>query len=251
MKQNATKNKKRPYKCSRPLNSTLPSGMLDNCEFKKGSTFFETIENICKDMTNVFGWTIAGCKNKNENKSGGKKGGNGFNRAVEQWKTTNQLCKKILRSKPKWGNWMCDDKCNKKCGSGMKTCVRFCLNGNQGDPGCDGPKEKQELCDLPKCCIPWEWEEWSVCDQSCGSGHRSRIRHCEFDLNGIKGGECCQGRDSESEMCNTQACRSIDCPFNGNNRICDGSDRCGLNHFEECIDTKVFKLYFQYHLNFN
>ena len=60
-----------------------------------------------------------------------------------------------------------------------------------------------------RCCVPsvdglWmDWEAWSQCTVSCGGGNRTRTRQCYHAKNG---GKPCEGKDFETEACETQTC---------------------------------------------
>ena len=54
-----------------------------------------------------------------------------------------------------------------------------------------------------------EWSEWEPCSRSCGSGRRSRSRHCTQPDNSARVVEVnCQGLLHQVEFCNTDPCPS-------------------------------------------
>ena len=52
-----------------------------------------------------------------------------------------------------------------------------------------------------------EWENWSVCSVTCGSGLRERTRSCD-NPKPSNGGADCVGEALESEACNKEKCRA-------------------------------------------
>jgi len=101
-----------------------------------------------------------------------------------------------------FGEW---EQCSKSCGGGTKSKSRTCYMGNPGDEGCPGPATISATCN-PQACSTWgTWEEWGGCDQTCGSGVRSRVKTC----NKGPGGENCQGGNGSGQ----ETCNAFDCPI--------------------------------------
>ena len=49
------------------------------------------------------------------------------------------------------------------------------------------------------------WNSWSACNQSCGTGEQERNRTCTHP-NPINGGKPCEGPSRQSQICNTHVC---------------------------------------------
>ncbi|VDN00218.1 unnamed protein product, partial [Onchocerca ochengi] len=95
---------------------------------------------------------------------------------------------------------------------------------------CIGESLNSRSC-IPKTppCSAWhEWESWSSCSATCGTGQRSRKRQCD-QLNR------CEGEGTQIEPCETKKCVlemwgdwlpcSVSCGlgFQLRERLCDGS----------------------------
>lgn len=60
-------------------------------------------------------------------------------------------------------------------------------------------------CEYAKINCKWsQWEEWTPCDYSCGSGDRSRMR--EVERGAEYGGTQCDGPAEETETCHEEEC---------------------------------------------
>lgn len=100
-----------------------------------------------------------------------------------------------------WGQWSPYSACTAPCGGGTKTRDRYIkVAPRRGGKLCE-PLAKSELaeCNTQSCetaCVDamWsQWESWSMCSVSCGSGwsHRTRntaqtANHCGKGLDGLK-----------------------------------------------------------------
>lgn len=90
-----------------------------------------------------------------------------------------------------WGKW---SECSQPCGPGHMT--RKSSEGKVETKDC-----KIKDCEEKKECKVGDWGEWGECDKPCGGGTRTRTRTV-VNCPGIA--------DSESQVCNTEAC-DADC----------------------------------------
>lgn len=91
-----------------------------------------------------------------------------------------------------------------------QACNRWCYNG--GTPHGGGCSCKGGF--TGKCCQGvnggWSnWNSWSACNQSCGTGEQERNRTCTHPIP-INGGKPCEEPSRQSQICNTHVC-----PVNG------------------------------------
>jgi hypothetical protein len=90
-----------------------------------------------------------------------------------------------------WGKW---SECSQPCGPGHMT--RKSSEGKVETKDC-----KVKDCEEKKECKVGEWGDWGECDKPCGGGTRTRTRTVT---------NCPGIADSESGVCNTEAC-DADC----------------------------------------
>ncbi|XP_062505321.1 A disintegrin and metalloproteinase with thrombospondin motifs adt-1-like isoform X3 [Corticium candelabrum] len=110
-----------------------------------------------------------------------------------------------------WSNWTF---CSATCGGGVRRRVRYCDDPSPsfGGRNCTGPWLETGECNDEVCPIDgkWsEWEDWSDCSKSCGTGFHIRQRHCNNPAPQFGGLEC-PGFASENDTCNVHFC-----PVNG------------------------------------
>lgn len=76
---------------------------------------------------------------------------------------------------------------------------------------CLGPMEETKPCGGPakQSCAFSEWQEWTRCSASCGTGHYSR--HRRIDVPASDGGAPCEGELLQDEPCRVADCPSKDC----------------------------------------
>ncbi|CAC5422959.1 Neurotrypsin,Scavenger receptor cysteine-rich type 1 protein M130,Mucin-like protein,Hemicentin-1,Thrombospondin-2,Semaphorin-5A [Mytilus coruscus] len=113
-----------------------------------------------------------------------------------------------------WGNWGSWSKCNVICGGGVQKRIRICDNPfpSAGGSDCLGIGEDTLVCSQRNCPVDgdWsEWEVWSKCSSSCGSGIKTRARHCNEPSPAYNGVNC-RGNKMDSTSCKTN-----DCPVDG------------------------------------
>ncbi|KAK3089127.1 hypothetical protein FSP39_001055 [Pinctada imbricata] len=122
-----------------------------------------------------------------------------------------------------WSEW---DACNVTCGGGGKRRYRTCIEPQFGGKDCDGPSDELMDCNMQPCPIDgiWgEWSLWSECNQTCGSGTKTRERSC---IGPWDGGKECVGDTQEIELCNTQSC-AIDGQWEEWSNWTECSQSCG------------------------
>ena len=102
-----------------------------------------------------------------------------------------------------WEDWK---KCTKTCGSGIKTRIRTKLVEESNGGKCEDDLSEEEECNTKPCPEPckWaEWQDWSACSQSCGTGKMVRVRVKELEE---KNGGVCKGKYRFETICNTNLC---------------------------------------------
>ncbi|XP_022801157.1 uncharacterized protein LOC111338874 [Stylophora pistillata] len=108
-----------------------------------------------------------------------------------------------------WSDWSEWTACAKSCGGSKVTRTRSCSNPppQRGGEECPGKATETSFdCETP-CPVPgkWgDWEEWSVCSATCGTGKKVRTRECNSPAPQY-GGEC-PGNGQESESCEIRKC---------------------------------------------
>jgi len=50
-----------------------------------------------------------------------------------------------------WGSWSDWSDCDATCGGGERIRSRNCINGEAGDPGCEGDGIEREACNAQNC----------------------------------------------------------------------------------------------------
>jgi len=131
-------------------------------------------------------------------------------------------------------DWIEGD-CSQPCGSGIMTKKRTIkVNPNENGAKCP-PLEIDEVCNPNPCpvdCKVDEWQEWSACSASCGTGVKERIRsvlkHAAF------GGTPCDSTN-EDESCNTQSCDQDCilaewCEWTACDKECGGGSQSRVRH---------------------
>uniref|UniRef100_UPI00193A61B8 uncharacterized protein LOC120335429 n=1 Tax=Styela clava TaxID=7725 RepID=UPI00193A61B8 len=134
-----------------------------------------------------------------------------------------------------WANWGPWSECDASCGGGIHERVRECVNGEPGDPGCQGDNFETNICSTQECGTWASWLEWGTCTVTCGGGIATRNRIC---IGGVPGDFGCQGPLEESQDCNGDACEfwAIWGPWGECDRTCGGGSSL---RFRECINGKV------------
>ena len=108
-----------------------------------------------------------------------------------------------------WGKWSRWGKCLGDCNNGLRLRWRFCLdNRGLGANTCNGNQTFQyekQTCHSTSCSVKpvWSnWNSWSECSKSCGSGSRRRWRFCLTKVVG----QLCPGNYESKQTCNAHAC---------------------------------------------
>ncbi|XP_078487990.1 semaphorin-5B-like [Ciona intestinalis] len=104
---------------------------------------------------------------------------------------------------PMWSVWNMWSSCSATCGGGNRQRSRNCLNGVEGEAGCEGEADASEVCNLQECPFWDVWTQWSSCSHDCGGGFQSHTRVC---VNGRPGNTGCDGSESQERPCNLPAC---------------------------------------------
>lgn len=143
---------------------------------------------------------------------------------MEEEECSTQAC-------PFFNDWTPWNVCSVTCGGGTYQRQRDCVNGNQGDEGCDGSITETKNCATQKCPAWSEWSQFNSCTASCGGGSQTKTREC---INGSPGQQGCIGDTTNTQSCNPQSCPSwsVWSPF----MIC--SQTCGSgvqSRVRECV----------------
>jgi len=114
-----------------------------------------------------------------------------------------------------WGEWSKYTPCSNPCGGGQKNRSRSCDKPApaHGGKDCLGEGEMIKDCNTQPCPVNGNWGCWSdysLCNQTCGGGQKSRSRSCDNPAT-AHGGKDCPGKREMTTNCNTQPC-----PVNGN-----------------------------------
>ncbi|XP_048263812.1 uncharacterized protein LOC100649092 isoform X3 [Bombus terrestris] len=108
-----------------------------------------------------------------------------------------------------WSNWNEWSTCSVKCGSGVQTRKRLCLETqNLQGTSCKGPSKDIKGCIINNCSINGMWSTWMVwspCTSSCGIGTQLRNRMCT-NPSPSGNGTSCVGSASEVRQCFTKPC---------------------------------------------
>jgi len=125
-----------------------------------------------------------------------------------------------------WSEWDLHGACTKTCGGGVQVREREILHeATYGGKPClyPGDASEERECMVQPCpaftqkhaeCQWAPWGEWSACSSSCGGGMRSRHRgimsHLVEDI-----WKCIaeNGNDTDTALCNMEACPIKDCEW--------------------------------------
>eukprot|EP00933_Yihiella_yeosuensis_P057696 TRINITY_DN5769_c1_g2_i1.p1 TRINITY_DN5769_c1_g2~~TRINITY_DN5769_c1_g2_i1.p1 ORF type:complete len:1326 (+),score=179.83 TRINITY_DN5769_c1_g2_i1:153-4130(+) len=114
-----------------------------------------------------------------------------------------------------WGIW---NKCSHTCGGGKSTRFRTVKTpAAHGGKQCVGSKSQTMQCGQHSCPVDCEladWDDWSSCSISCGSGYATRKR--EVKVSAQYGGKECSNTSKlvETKDCSKALC-PVDCRWNG------------------------------------
>merc|ERR1712236_130756 len=111
-----------------------------------------------------------------------------------------------------WSEWT---GCSKTCNTGDRFRSRACNNPEpqHGGKTCFdqhgfGSDKQNEQCNTHTCPVDGgfgQWNHWSSCTKSCGTGSRDRKRKCDNPVPQA-GGKPCSGNIKEQEDCNQNPC---------------------------------------------
>ncbi|XP_061187118.1 coadhesin-like [Saccostrea echinata] len=129
-----------------------------------------------------------------------------------------------------WASWSAWGHCTVTCDTGTKQRHRTCTNpapSGSGSP-CHGFHEERTLCHHDHCPIDggWSnWEAWTTCSVTCGTGIEIRRRHCSNPVPKY-GGSQCPGNETESSTC-TGTCNVVDGSWSSWGAWSSCTDTCG------------------------
>jgi hypothetical protein len=106
--------------------------------------------------------------------------------------------------------WTPFSPCTLTCAGGTSTRTRTITAPAEYGGLCDATNETVP-CNTQPCPIDckWnDWEGWSACTQTCGSGSTTRVR--SVNVSAMFGGAPCNGSGTDTVPCNTPPC-PIDC----------------------------------------
>ncbi|XP_076358659.1 properdin-like isoform X2 [Tachypleus tridentatus] len=128
-----------------------------------------------------------------------------------------------------WGTWSKFGSCSVTCGEGVRLRTRECNNppATFGGHQCLGNSVEKLVCKQGECPIHggWgQWQEWSECPVTCGTGVHFRKRLCDNPKPAL-GGRICPVEDYyEREECHRKPC-----PVDG--------AWSSWSHYEQCSVT--------------
>ena len=103
-----------------------------------------------------------------------------------------------------WSDW---SKCSLTCGVGIRVKSRKISINNRKIENCENVEfEDVESCHVMACPSDGKWSSWStwsICNQPCDGGSRTRTRDCGGAKNG--GGKC-SGEKLQTQLCNEEPC---------------------------------------------
>ncbi|XP_052220183.1 SCO-spondin-like isoform X8 [Dreissena polymorpha] len=105
-----------------------------------------------------------------------------------------------------WSNWTSWSNCDVTCGDGHAQRTRTCANPapSSGGRPCSGLDLESTRCSTGKTCPAWSaWFELP-CSLTCGTGSKSRLRHCSTGH-----ADDCTGSHQETVPCTQNPC-SVD-----------------------------------------
>lgn len=110
-----------------------------------------------------------------------------------------------------WTGW---SGCTHSCGTGSQEQFRSIeVDAAFGGVAC-GDTHGIRSCNEQPCpvdCVLSDWDNWTPCSLSCGTGTQSRTR--SVDVNVAHGGKACEAT-SQTQSCNAHAC-PVDCVMSG------------------------------------
>jgi len=112
-----------------------------------------------------------------------------------------------------WGDWGAWTICKPTCGTVYISSNRKQLSQQAaGGRPCDGEDVRHDVCSVREPCLridcKWsDWNEWSACSKTCGTGTTFRLRKIEIPAG--SGGAECEGNEWDQMRCSGEEdCRS-------------------------------------------
>lgn len=107
-----------------------------------------------------------------------------------------------------WGDWGAWTTCKPSCGTAYISSSRKQLRQQSGSGRtCEGEDVRREVCSVQEPCSPidckWsDWNEWSACSKTCGTGTSFRLRKVEIPAS--SGGAECEGNEWDQMRCSSR-----------------------------------------------
>ncbi|VDI02392.1 Hypothetical predicted protein, partial [Mytilus galloprovincialis] len=112
-----------------------------------------------------------------------------------------------------WSGWSFWNTCSATCNGGIQDRNRKCDDPQPSNGGisCKGTPIESRPCLILDCEIVGQWgtwQEWEVCNTTCGNGTQQRLRKCDSPSPYFNGSEC-MGLDIDIQPCYQGICLDI------------------------------------------
>ncbi|XP_076080007.1 netrin receptor UNC5C-like [Mytilus galloprovincialis] len=112
-----------------------------------------------------------------------------------------------------WSGWSSWNICSATCDGGIQDRNRKCDAPKPSNGGiyCKGTTIESRPCHSLDCEIDGQWgtwQEWEICNTTCGNGTQQRIRKCDSPSPYFGGSECI-GLDIDIQTCYQDICPDI------------------------------------------
>ncbi|VDI29943.1 Hypothetical predicted protein [Mytilus galloprovincialis] len=109
-----------------------------------------------------------------------------------------------------WSGWSSWNICSATCNGGIQDRNRKCDDPQPSNGGisCKGTPIESRPCHILDCEIDGQWgtwQEWEVCNTTCGNGTQQRLRKCDSPSPYFDGSEC-MGLDFDIKPCYQGIC---------------------------------------------